>query len=91
MTHSTPAGEASIQLEAALTPFDGNYRAAMQHIEAFMRNLQATPTVHNVSLSSSPVNADSASTLSGKTFEADSGKAPAARFGISLLYREARS
>lgn len=87
----TPAGEASIQLEAALTPFDGNYRAAMQHIEAFMRNLQATPTVHNVSLRSSPVNADSASTLSGKTFGADSGKAPAARFGISLLYREARS
>ena len=86
----TPAGEASIQIEAALMPFDGNYRAAMQRIEAFMRNLQATPSLHNVSLSSSPVNADSASTLSGKTFGADSAKAPAARFGISLLYREAR-
>jgi hypothetical protein len=84
----TPTGDVLIRLDAALTPFDGNYRAAMQRIERFMRALQATPHVHEVSLQSSPVNADSTSSLSGKTFGADPLKAPVARFGLSLRYRE---
>ncbi|MDP1928545.1 MAG: monoheme cytochrome SoxX [Thiobacillus sp.] len=90
-THAPdPAGSAAITLDAALTPFDGNYRAAMQHIERFINALQAIPTLHNVSLQSSPVNADSSQTLSGKTYDPNLADAPAARFSLSLEYREVR-
>jgi len=84
----TPTGNVVIRLDATLTPFDGNYRAAMQRIERFMHALQAVPNVLDVSLQSSPVNADSASTLSGKTFGADTLKETAARFSLSMHYRE---
>ncbi len=49
---STPTltGEQQVDLDAALTPFDGNYRAAMQRIERFMNILQALPAVQDVSL-----------------------------------------
>lgn len=83
-------GEVRVSLDAGLTPFDGNYRAAMQRIEGFMHTLQAMPGVHNVSLRSSPVNADSSSTLSGKTLNADVTSAPAAHFSLSLFYGEGR-
>jgi len=85
-----PTGEVRISLDAEVAPFDGNYRAAMQRIEGFMHTLQAMPGVQDVSLRSSPVNADSSSTLSGKTPGADAAGVPAARFSLSLLYREAR-
>jgi hypothetical protein len=85
----TPAGEVRLNIDAALIPFDGNYRAAMQRIERFVHTLQALPNLHDVTVSSSPVNADSSSTLVGKTYGADSTKAPAAQFSISLIYREA--
>jgi hypothetical protein len=85
------AGEVHINLDAALIPFDGNYRAAMQRIEQFMRILQAEPAIHDVVLRASPVNADSASTLSGKALGAGTPEAPAARFSLSLRYREVRS
>ena len=84
----TPVGTVQLALDAALTPFDGNYRAAMQRIERFMHTLQVVPAVEEVSLRSSPVNADSNSTLSGKTFDANPDAAPAARFSLSLTYRE---
>src|SRR5512139_1007403 len=86
----TPAGELRVSLDAALTPFDGNYRVAMQRIEGFMQVLQTMPGIHGVSLHSSPVNADSRSMLSGKTLGGDAADAPAARFSLSLFYREAR-
>lgn len=85
-----PAGAAAITLDASLTPFDGNYRAAMQYIERFINTLQAIPGLHNVSLQNSPVNADSSQTLSGKTYDPNLADAPAARFSLSLEYREAR-
>jgi len=93
---STPtlSGDLQVSLDAALTPFDGNYRAAMQRIERFMHTLKAIPAVQDVSLSSSPVNADSSSTLSGKTFDASlaesQAEATSARFSLSLVYREAK-
>jgi hypothetical protein len=87
----TPAGDVQVNLDAAITPFDGNYRAAMQRIEHFMRTLQASPAVRDVTLRASPVNAESTRTLSGKTLDANAADAPAARFSLSLHYREARS
>ena len=85
-----PAGQVNVNIDASLATFDGNYRAAMQRIERFMSRLQAVPTVFEVRLRSSPVNADSGSTLSGKTFGPDTAEAPILRFGLSLTYREAR-
>lgn len=86
----TAGGGTRIGLDASLVPFDGNYRAAMQRIERFMHTLQAVPALHDVRLRSSPVNADSASTLSGRTLDAGVGESPAARFSLGLRYREAR-
>ena len=86
----TPSGQVNVNIDASLATFDGNYRAAMQRIERFMSRLQAVPTVFEVRLRSSPVNADSSSTLSGKTFGPDTAEAPVVRFGLSLTYREAQ-
>jgi len=78
-----------IKLDAALTSFDGNYRAAMQRIERLMETLRAVPSLHDVRLLTSPVNAESSSTLTGKTLNAGASNGPAARFSIELVYREA--
>ena len=85
-----PSGEIRVDIDASLTPFDGNYRAAMQRIERFMRRLQSIPNILEVRLRNSPVNADSSSTLSGKTFGPGASEAPVAQFGLSLIYREAK-
>ena len=82
-----PQGPATITLDAALTPFDGNYRAAMQQIQNFIQTLQAVPGLHNVSLASSPVNADSSQTLTGKTYAASLADTPSARFSLNLEFR----
>lgn len=85
----TPEDEVSVTLDAALIPFDGNYRAAMQRIERFVRTLQDVPALHDVTLRNSPVNADSSNTLTGRTYDG-AGKAPTAPFSVSLIYREVR-
>ncbi|HEX5674250.1 MAG TPA: hypothetical protein VFX83_02680, partial [Azonexus sp.] len=84
--NSTPG--VSITLNASLNPFDGNYRAAMQRIERFMQTLQTVPSLHDVRLLASPVNADSSSTLSGRTLNADTTRSAVARFSIEMTYRE---
>jgi len=78
----------SIKLDASMNPFDGNYRAAMQRIERFMQTLRALPSLHDVHMLTSPVNADSSSTLTGRTLNADTTRAPVARFSIEMTYRE---
>jgi hypothetical protein len=84
-----PAGSVTITLDAVLIPFDGNYRAAMQRIQHFMQTLRGVPSLHDVRLLSSPVNADSSSTLTGKTLNSQSATDPVARFSVELIYREA--
>jgi Tfp pilus assembly protein PilN len=86
----TPADSVTIRLDASLTAFDGNYRAAMQRIEDFMQTLQAVPSLHEVRLHTSPVNADSSSSLMGRTLKADATGDSVARFSVELRYREAR-
>jgi hypothetical protein len=85
---SLTSGGSRVEVEAALVPFDGNYRAAMQRIEHFMRTLRSGRAVEGVSLVSSPVNADSSGTLSGKTVEGAAANAPVARFSVSISVRE---
>jgi hypothetical protein len=84
---ATAGGDVRVTLDAALIPFDGNYRAAMQRIEQFMNRLRGTAGVRAVVLRSSPVDATSTSTLSGKTLDPEAAEA-VARFSVSLLYRE---
>jgi len=84
----TSAQGTRIRLDASLDPFDGNYRAAMQRIERFMQTLRSTPSLHDVRIHTSPVNADSGSTLTGRTLNADTTRTPAARFSIEMTYRE---
>lgn len=80
------ADERQVNLEAELSPFDGNYRAAMQDIENFMARLRAEPGVIQVTLSSSPVNIQSSAALSGNTLNGTDS--PHARFSLELSYRE---
>ncbi|AAZ96498.1 hypothetical protein Tbd_0545 [Thiobacillus denitrificans ATCC 25259] len=82
------SGQIRLDIDAALVPFDGNFRVAMQDIEGFMRALDAVPGVAGVSLVRSPVNADSTGTLAGKTVAGDAASAPAARFSVSARLAE---
>lgn len=84
-----PAGSVTITLDAVLIPFDGNYRAAMQRIQHFMQALRGVPSLADVRLRTSPVNADSSSTLTGKTLNSQSATDPVARFSVELSYRKA--
>jgi hypothetical protein len=85
---STPSspGEQQIETDAELSPFDGNYRAAMQRIESFRAQLRAQPGVLDVTLTRSPVNTDSAVALTGNTLPGNAP--PQARFTLKLRYRE---
>jgi hypothetical protein len=83
----TQTGVVRITLDAALTPFDGNYRVAMRRINSLMHTLRAMPAIHSVTLASSPVNADSSSSLSGETVDARLAEHSVARFSLSLSYR----
>ncbi|MHB1354018.1 MAG: monoheme cytochrome SoxX [Thiobacillus sp.] len=85
---SLTSGQARLEIDAALVPFQGNFRAAMQDIEGFMRVLGAVPGVTGVSLVRSPVNADSTGTLSGKTIEGSAANMPVARFSVSANFAE---
>jgi hypothetical protein len=60
----------------------------MQRIERFMQILRTLPSLQDVRMLTSPVNADSSSTLTGRTLNADTTRAPVARFSIEMTYRE---
>lgn len=84
-----PAGRtATIRIDATLASFDGNYRAAMQHIERFMQTLGSVPSLHAVQLRSSPVDTGPGAHLTGRT-QAAGAPDQVARFRIDLQYREA--
>ncbi|KVW97235.1 monoheme cytochrome SoxX [Thiobacillus denitrificans] len=81
----TADGTANITLDARLSDFDGNYRAAMSRIDRFVSRLAATPGVAAVERVTSPVNTASTATLSGKTTGETS--AEETRFTLSLQVR----
>lgn len=80
-----PAGKLTLRVDAAVAPFDGNYRAAMQRIETFLQTLRAMPGVRDARLRVSPINADSGNTLAGTLQK--TGEARAA-FSVEFDYRE---
>ena len=80
-----PGGTANITLEARLSDFDGNYRAAMSRIDSFVARLAATPGVASVERVSSPVDTAPTATLTGKTTGETAPEAT--RFSLSLQVR----
>ncbi|HWR78360.1 MAG TPA: monoheme cytochrome SoxX [Thiobacillus sp.] len=81
----TADGTADITLDAQLSDFDGNYRAAMSRIDRFVARLAATPGVASVERLTSPVDTAPTATLTGKT----TGEAAPeeTRFSLSLQVR----
>jgi len=78
-------GTAMITLDAQLSDFDGNYRAAMSRIDRFVARLAATPGVMAVKRLTSPVDTAPTATLSGKTTGDSSPEET--RFSLSLQVR----
>lgn len=86
---SDAAGDgATLGIDAAVIPFDGNYRAAMQRIETFMQTLARLPSLDEVRLRTSPINTDPGSLLTGKTQNGGDASQQTARFSVELRYRE---
>ena len=76
-----------LEIRAQVSPFDGNYRVAVEQINSFMATLSALPGVSLVNLIEGPVSAEKASTISGSTL---SNASPSeARFRLSLNYQRA--
>ncbi|MDP1645131.1 MAG: monoheme cytochrome SoxX [Thiobacillus sp.] len=81
----TADGTADITLEARLSDFDGNYRAAMSRIDRFVARLAATPGVASVERLTSPVDTAPTATLTGKTTGETNPEET--RFSLSLQVR----
>ncbi|HUX32104.1 MAG TPA: monoheme cytochrome SoxX [Thiobacillus sp.] len=81
----TADGTADITLDARLSDFDGNYRAAMSRIDSLVSRLAATPGIAAVERVTSPVNTASTATLSGKT--SGETRPEETRFTLSLQVR----
>ena len=81
----TADGTADITLDARLSDFDGNYRAAMSRIDSLVSRLAATPGITAVERVTSPVNTASSATLSGKT--TGETRPEETRFTLSLQVR----
>jgi hypothetical protein len=77
----TSSGTADVTLDARLSEFDGNYRAAMARIDSLVARLAATPGIAAVKRVASPVDTAPSATLSGKT----SGEAMPGDTRFSLL------
>jgi hypothetical protein len=81
----TANGTADITLDAQLSDFDGNYRAAMSRIDSFVSRLAATPGVTAVERVTSPVDTAPTATLTGKT--TGETRPEETRFTLSLQVR----
>jgi hypothetical protein len=78
-------GMAEITLDARLSEFDGNYRAAMSRIDSLVGTLAAMPGVAAAERAASPVNTDPGATLTGKT--SDENVPEETRFSLRLQVR----
>lgn len=78
-------GTAGIALDAQLSDFDGNYRAALQRIDGFVATLAAAPGVITAERTGSPINTASTVTLSGRTTGTTAPEET--RFSVNLQVR----
>jgi hypothetical protein len=68
LTAGRPA-TCQVEIRAEVQPFDGNYRAALQQIQAFIASLGEQPGASSVELLQSPASLDDRAPLSGSTLE----------------------
>ena len=78
-------GTAGIALDAQLSDFDGNYRAALQRIDGFVATLAAASGVITAERTGSPINTASTVTLSGRTTGTTAPEET--RFSVNLQVR----
>ncbi len=83
---TAPAGAAAraLYLDGEVTPFDGDYQAAIARINAFVARLRSDAAVASASIVSLPINTDPSTTLDEAS---NDGKPPSARFKLKLLLR----
>ncbi len=81
----TSGGTAVIMLDARLSEFDGNFRAAMSRIDSLVSWLAAQPGVAAVERLSSPVDTAPTATLTGKTTGASTPEET--RFSLRIQLR----
>ena len=83
---AAPAGAAAraLYFDGEVTPFNGDYQAAIARINAFVERLRSDPAVASASIVSLPINTDPSTTLDEAS---NDGKPPNARFKLKLLLR----
>ena len=83
---AAPAGAAAraLYFDGEVTPFDGDYQAAIARINAFVARLRSDPAVAAASIVSLPINTDPSTTLDEAS---NDGKPLSARFKLKLLLR----
>jgi hypothetical protein len=81
----TTSGTTDITLDARLSDFDGNFRAALSRIDRFAARLSAMPGVASVERLRSPVDTAPTATLTGKT--TGETEPEATRFSLSIQVR----
>lgn len=83
---AAPAGAAAraLYFDGEVTPFSGDYQAAIARINAFVERLRSDPAVASASIVSLPINTDPSTTLDEAS---NDGKPLSARFKLKLLLR----
>jgi hypothetical protein len=74
----------ALYFDGEVTPFNGDYQAAIARINAFVAHLRNDPAVASVSIVSLPINTDPSTTLDEVS---NDSKPPSARFKLKLLLR----
>ena len=74
-------------IEGEITPFNGDYRAAINTIQIFAEHFKQEPAVESVTILQLPLDINSSSGLSGTTLEQDS-PTTVAKFKLKVLLKQ---
>lgn len=82
-----PARHQSAYLKGDITPFHGDYRAAIETIRAFAEQLRAHPSVAEVRASRMPLDVSPRAVLSGNTQNTSRSEAATAEFELLIVFK----
>jgi hypothetical protein len=82
-----PARRQSGYIAGEIRPFRGDYRAAIDAIEAFAGRLRSNPAVLDVKATKMPLNVSPTAPLTGNTLEGARGDAPSAEFELVIAFK----
>ena len=83
-TAAPAAAARALYFDGEVTPFSGDYQAAIARINAFVERLRSDPAVASASIVSLPINTDPGTTLDEAS---NDGNPLSARFKLKLLLR----